>query len=131
EARPHHASVFDHAFFDEDLERSAGDGASERVAAESTAVLARFQHAEDLVVREHRRYRIEAARKRLTDQGKIGLDPFMLFGEQPAGAAEPSLNLVENQNHVVARTNFADRFEITGRRNYHPRLALDGLDQEG
>ena len=40
EARPHHASVFDHAFFDEDLERSAGDGASERVAAESTAVLA-------------------------------------------------------------------------------------------
>ena len=53
----------DHAFFDEDLERSAGDGASERVAAESTAVLARFQHAEDLVVREHRRYR-KARRRR-------------------------------------------------------------------
>ena len=91
EARPHHASVFDHAFFDEDLERSAGDGASERVAAESTAVLARFQHAEDLVGREHRRYRIEAAQQRLADQGQIGLDPFMLFGEQPAGAAEAAL----------------------------------------
>ena len=98
----------DHAFFDEDLERSAGDGASERVAAESTAMLARFQHAEDLVVREHRRYRIEAARQRLADQGKIGLDPFMLFGEQPAGAAEPSLNLVGNsKSHCDAYKSHA------------------------
>src|SRR5262249_14056543 len=55
----------------------------------------------------------------------------MLFGEQPAGTTEPSLNLVENQNDVVARTNLAHRFEITCRRNDHPRLALDGLDEEG
>src|SRR5262249_38277036 len=56
---------------------------------------------------------------------------FMLFGEEPAGTAEPSLNLIENQNNVVARTNLAHRFEITRRRNDHPGLALDGLDQEG
>jgi hypothetical protein len=55
----------------------------------------------------------------------------MLFGEQSAGTAEPSLNLVENQKHILARTNLAHGFEITRRRNYHPRLALDGLDQEG
>src|SRR6516164_9028644 len=55
----------------------------------------------------------------------------MLFGEEPAGTTEPSLNLVENQNDVVACTNLPHRFEITCGRNYHPRLALDGLDQEG
>src|SRR6516225_10272135 len=55
----------------------------------------------------------------------------MLFGEEPAGTTEPGLNLVENQNNVVARTNLAHRFEITCGRNNHPRLALDGFDQEG
>src|SRR5262249_39128175 len=55
----------------------------------------------------------------------------MLFGEEPAGTAEPGLNLVENQNDVVTCTNLAHRFEITWGRNYHPGLALDGLDQEG
>src|SRR5690349_25071770 len=55
----------------------------------------------------------------------------MLFGEQPAGTTEPSLNLIENQNDVVACTNLPHRFEITCGRNDHPRLALDGLDQEG
>src|SRR5262249_57847383 len=64
-------------------------------------------------------------------QGKIGLDAFMLCGEQPAGTTEPGLNLVENQNDVVARTNFPHRFEIAGGWNDHSRLALDGLDQEG
>src|SRR5262249_3078168 len=51
-------------------------------------------------------------------------------GEQLAGTAETGLNLVENQNDLVASTNLAHGFEITGGRNYHPRLALDGLDQE-
>src|SRR6516225_147581 len=55
----------------------------------------------------------------------------MLFREEPAGTTEPSLNLVENQNDVVACTNLAHRLEITCGWNYHPRLALDGLDQEG
>src|SRR6516164_5796805 len=54
----------------------------------------------------------------------------MLFGEQPAGSTEPGLDLVENQNDVVALTNLAHPFEITCGRNNHPRLALDGLDQE-
>src|SRR5215472_473341 len=55
----------------------------------------------------------------------------MLFGEQPAGTTEPSLNLIENQNDVVARANLANGFEIICGWNDHPRLALDGLDQEG
>src|SRR5262249_51452339 len=55
----------------------------------------------------------------------------MLFGEQPAGTTEPGLDLVENQNDVVARANLAHRFEITCGRNDPPRLALDGFDQEG
>src|SRR5215472_5649853 len=55
----------------------------------------------------------------------------MLFGEQPPGTTQPSLNLVEYQNDVVALTNLAHRFEITCGRNYHPRLTLNGLDQEG
>src|SRR6516164_4949915 len=54
----------------------------------------------------------------------------MLFSEQPAGSTEPGLDLVENQNDVVALTNLAHPFEITCGRNNHPRLALDGLDQE-
>jgi hypothetical protein len=41
-----------------------------------------------------------------------------------ATVTEPSLNLVENQNDVVACANLAHRFEITCGRNYHPRLAI-------
>ena len=50
EARSHRVGVFDRAFLDKDFERRARDRASERVAAERAAVLARLQHAEDFVV---------------------------------------------------------------------------------
>ena len=64
-------------------------------------MLAGLQHAHHLVVREHRRDRIEAAGQRLADQGEIGLDALMLLGQQLAGAAEPGLDLVEDQNSTL------------------------------
>ena len=54
-------------------------------------------------VREHGRHRIEAARQRLADQRHVGLDALVLLGQQLAGAAEPRLDLVQDQRHVCWR----------------------------
>ena len=95
--------VLDHALLDQHFERSARDGAGERIAAEGRAVLAGLQHAQHLGVREHGRHRIEAARQRLADQRHVGLDPLVLLGQQLARAAEPGLDLVEDQRDALLR----------------------------
>ena len=106
--------VLDHAFLDQHPQRGAGDGAGQRIAAEGRAVLAGLQHAQHLGVREHGRDRIEAAGQRLADQGQVGLDALVLLGEQLAGAAEPGLDLVEDQHDVVRGAELADPREIAG-----------------
>ena len=66
-----------------------------------------FKHAEHLFVRKHGRDRIEAAGKRLAEQRDVGLDALVLLGQQLAGAAEPGLDLVEDQHHVVRGAELA------------------------
>ena len=75
-------------------------------------MLARLQGAEHLVVRKHGRHRVKAAGQRLAEQRHIGLDAVVLLGEQFAGAAEPGLNLVEDQHHVMRGAEFAHFREI-------------------
>ena len=70
-------------------------------------MLAGLQTPEHVVVREHRRHRIEAAGQRLAEQRHVGLDALVLLGEQLAGAAEPGLDLVEDQHDVVGGAELA------------------------
>ena len=107
EARALDGRVLDHAFLDQHAQRRARHRAGERVAAEGRAVLAGLQDAEHLVVRKHGRHRIEAAGQRLAEQRHVGLDALVLLGEQLAGAAEPGLDLVEDQHHVVRGAELA------------------------
>src|SRR6185369_5225558 len=60
-----------------------------------------------------------------------GPDAFVLEGEPAAGAAQPRLHLVDDQQHVVAVAPFAQLREEALRRYDHAGLALDRLDQHG
>ncbi|KAG1249459.1 hypothetical protein G6F65_019121 [Rhizopus arrhizus] len=73
--------VLDHAFVGQHLQRGAGHGAGQRIAAEGAAMLARLEHAQHVGVGQHGGHRIEAARQRLADQRDIGFDAFVLFGQ--------------------------------------------------
>ncbi len=75
-------------------------------------MLAGPQRAQHVVVGKHRRDRIEAAGQRLAEQRHISLDAFVLLGKQLAGAAEPGLDLVEDQHHVMRGAEFAHAREI-------------------
>ncbi len=55
----------------------------------------------------------------------------MLLGQQRAGAAEPGLDLVQDQQHIVFGAERAGARQVAWRRDDHAGLALDRLDQEG
>lgn len=63
-------------------------------------MLAGFQGAEHFVVRKHGRHRC-AAGQCLAEQRRFSLMLSRCSGEQFAGAAEPGLDLVEDQHHVM------------------------------
>ena len=107
-----HGRVLDHAFLDQRAQRGARDRAGERIAAEGRAMLAGLEHAQHFGVGKHGRDRIEAARQRLAEQRHVGLDAFVLLGEQLAGAAEPGLDLVEDQHDVMRGAELANLGKI-------------------
>ena len=94
-------------------------------------MLAGLQDAQNLGIGEHSRDRIEAARERLADQGHVGFDTLVFFGEQLTGAAKAGLDLIKNQRNAVLGAERAHFREITLRRDHHAGFALDRLDQEG
>ncbi len=55
----------------------------------------------------------------------------MIGSEQAAGAAEPGLDLVGDEEDVVARADLADPPQVPLGRDDHAALALDRLDDEG
>ena len=55
----------------------------------------------------------------------------VLEAEPPAGAAEPGLDLVHHQQDVAVGAELAQTDQVVRRRDHHPGLALDGLDQDG
>src|SRR4029077_8780631 len=54
----------------------------------------------------------------------------MLLSKQLAGTAESSLDLIEDQHHVVRGAELAYLFEIAGRRQDDASFSLDWLDEE-
>ena len=60
-----------------------------------------------------------------------GVDTGALIGEQPPGAPETGLHLVEDQQQAVLVAQLAQAAQEGRRRNAHAALALDRLDQDG
>ena len=123
--------VLDHAFLDKHAQCGSRDRAGERIAAEGRAVLAGLERAEHRRVGKHGRDRIEAAGQCLAEQRHVGLDAVVLLRQQLAGAAEPGLDLVEDQHHVMRGADFAHPCEIPRWRDDDAGFSLDRLDQEG
>ena len=65
----------------------------------------------------------------LAEQVDVGNDILVLAGQCAAGPPEPGLDLVGDEQHLVAGAEFADPGQVAGRRDEHARLALDGFDQ--
>ncbi len=93
-------------------------------------MLAGLEHAHRLRVGEHGARRVEAAGQRLADQRQVGLHALVLLGQQPAGAAEAGLYLVEHHDHADAAAHASHGAQIAVRRDDHAGLALDRLDQD-
>ena len=78
------------------------DRRGERVAAERRAVLAGADHAEHVAVRDDGRHGQDAAAERLAEQVHVGHDALAVARERLADAAEAGLDLVGDEQHVVA-----------------------------
>ena len=130
EVRAQLGGSLDEPLVDEHLERRAGHRAGQRVAAERAAVIARLEDAQHLASRQDRRDGVVASRQRLGDDHHVGLDVFPLVREQAAGAAEPRLDLVEDQQHVVPLADLLGLLEVSGGRDDDAGLALYGFDEK-
>ena len=83
--------------------RPEAHGRGERIAAEGRAVLAGTEHAEHVAVADDGRDGHDAAAERLAEQVEVGHDADEVARERRADAAEARLDLVGDEQHVVAR----------------------------
>ena len=131
EIGPFTVGIFDHPLVNQNPERGPRHRAGKRVAAERRSVLTRLQHPQHVGIRQHGGDWIKTARKRLADKGDVGLDLFMLLGQQTSGPAQPGLDLVQDQGDVAFGTDLTHPAEVPLRRNDHAGLALNRFNQEG
>ncbi len=94
-------------------------------------MLARLDHTEDVAVRHDRGQGQDAATERLAEQVDVGHDAVAVARERLAHAGEPGLDLVGDEQHVVARADLAHRAQVALGRQHDAGLALDRLDQHG
>ena len=100
--------VLDQPFGREHVERHDSGSHGEIVLCERRAVHHGLVHAvEDFFIdgspQQHGPDRHMAAGERLGDQHHVGFDVPMFDRQKPAGAAEPGLNFVGNEQGSVAR----------------------------
>ena len=84
------------------LDDAGADRGGQRVAAERRAVLARADHTEHVAVRDDRGHGQDAAAQRLAEQIDVGNHAFAVARERLAHPAEAGLDLVGDEQHVVA-----------------------------
>jgi hypothetical protein len=121
----HQPLVADH------VERLEADRRRERVAAERGAVRARREDVHHLAARDEGGHRQHSAAQRLAQDDAVRTDAFVLIGEPGAGAAEPGLHLVEDEEHAVRIADPAQAGDEARGRHDDARLPLDRLDQHG
>jgi hypothetical protein len=93
-------------------------------------VVAWLNGGRDPLTQEHGSHR-EPARERLGEREQIGLDSGLLVRPERAGAAEPHLHLVEDQQRVRGVARLPQRGEEVRRYREYTPLALDRLDDHG
>ena len=94
-------------------------------------MVTRIENGQGLFVREHSGDGVESARQGFAHQGEVGLDTLMFFGEEFAGSAKSSLDLIEDEQDVVAIADFAHFFQVTGRRDNNTSFTLNRFHQKG
>jgi hypothetical protein len=87
-------------------------GGRERIAAERAPVVAGLEHVHHVCAREEGTHGQHAAAERLAERHAVRADPRVLEAEHLAGASEPGLDLVEEEQHVVLRADLADALEV-------------------
>eukprot|EP00515_Schizochytrium_aggregatum_P017286 CAMPEP_0202097642 /NCGR_PEP_ID=MMETSP0965-20130614/1310_1 /ASSEMBLY_ACC=CAM_ASM_000507 /TAXON_ID=4773 /ORGANISM="Schizochytrium aggregatum, Strain ATCC28209" /LENGTH=849 /DNA_ID=CAMNT_0048666027 /DNA_START=98 /DNA_END=2648 /DNA_ORIENTATION=+ len=112
----------------EDLEGGLRDAAGERGAAVGGAVLSGFDVEHDLVVAKHGGHGVHAATEGLAEDDDVRADVLVVHAEHAAGAAEASLDLVCDHEHVVLGAEVAHALEVALVRDEDAGLALDGLE---
>ena len=101
-----------------------------RIAAERAAMVAGLVHAEDLMRRQDRRDRIEAAGQRLADDQDIGRDAFVHVGKEFAGSSQAGLNFVGHQQAPILAADVRCFPQESLGRNDDSSFALNRLDQK-
>ena len=105
----HARRVFDQSLLDQDLERRPCATAQARgLPPKVLAVVAGHEDPQDTSVLDSiGRHRVEAAGQRLSDEGHVGLHALVFLGQQFAGPTQPGLDLVQDQDDVVAGADVA------------------------
>ena len=126
----HLPDVIEEARREHDVEDGVADRHGERVAAEGRAMDARGHALGGLGGREARPHR-ETAADALGDRHDVGLDAAPLMREQPAGAPDAGLHLVEDEEHAMFVAELAQAAQALRRDVADAALALHRLDQDG
>lgn len=118
-------------FVEDHIESFLGDGTGERIAAEGAAVIAGAKEAEDGLLGDDSRDRVEAAAEGFSEDHDIGFDLVVFVAKELSCATEADLDLVGDQEDTVLVADLADTAQVAFRRDDHTAFALDRLDQEG
>src|SRR5690348_10408743 len=94
-------AALDQAFILDDRERLDRHRRGQSVAAEGRAMRARLEYVHHRAPREEGRDRHHAPAQRLAQDDAVRKDAFVLEGEPSAGASEPGLDLIDDQQHVM------------------------------
>jgi len=113
-----HADIFEELFFFDDLEELEGSGTNQRAAAKRGAVHPRRDARSNVLLGENGAER-KASGERLGDQNNVRLRGKFLIGEEAAGAAEPALNFIGDQESAVLGGKRASTI---------PEYFADGID---
>src|SRR5437879_11858476 len=106
------------------------DCRSERIAAESAAMVTGRKHRHDVFARQKCRDRQQAAAEGFAEDQAIRFDMLVVAGQQLAGAAPTGLYFVANKQDVMTRANFAARGQIAIGGHDDAGFALDRFNQE-
>ena len=95
------------------------------------AMVARPEHGHHVVAGQESRRRQQAAAQRLAEHQAVRAYAVVVAGKQMTGTPEAGLDLVADQQHIMAAADGAALREVSVRRNDDAGLALYRLDQKG
>lgn len=101
------------------------------VASIGAAVLSPTDRQHDLIPRQHSRHGVHPTRQGLAQHQDIGLDSIPVLAHEFAGATQPCLNLIGDQQGVVGAQELLRLCQVIVRGNDNTRLTLWVYEREG